>query len=985
MSKQNALVTYAAPQTFLFSESWKQILAALRAQLPLRNIHWKPPSRQSLRTIQELNVDLLPLDAVRGENTSQIPVTLLDKPLLNIFVITCEDPDNYRNVVKKQIKDWLSIVMQRKNQEWLLVQVVRPDAQPRVAGGGGFFAMKGSILDRMKADFNTDKRDRCVQLTWATGQENPVVWVELISKVKEGIIYAFDSSFSQREDEESLCTSYEGVSLCEDALLQYDQLETSFYHVLKEKNLSWFGTLIAPQPKDDSLPLLSISKKPYRDLILANTISVFDFRVYLLSRQCALLARLGRVSEVGKKAGAFLGAFGRRLREIEDTLPEFFVESWIYSSALSVVEQCDTWTQELQPGKPSQDTFNAGKGELLELARNQLDVIGIRVGHLPFRPPFSLAVTHSPMTDVSTKRPTQNISKAELVAAIGDQEAFYALYVALTNRAIDMYVKAGRRKFALKLHATLAALDVHREQLAVALHTYVSLPAHYAPHMWTSLESLMLSQAIDTHAKLNNPKDREWIHITLSYLKTYVEELGNELLLHEDDKVAYVGKLIAEMRNAAQDLESDFAYPDHPAINIGAAGDAQLAETEDGSFLEVTISNKLPCNLPVEEVLVTLSGPDHHRLTYSASTSSLASGKSSLTLFCPSPAFGTFVLESSEVRMSHLQFQWNHRKVGRSSSGSVHLIRIPKDARALSVRLRQPHRIELAANSRLLVVLSAGRNEISKTSIRLSAPSGIIFDYAKASLDGEQTARLSAAQDCISLEGLKSQESVSILLPHSDASAFNAMKVTIEVEYQTVSGSSNIRSSIQRQVVATSLPVAVNVEDFFRGTRLFSKYTISTASHQHVRIASVTLEGPPDGLPGVSIKGCSIPNRGVVTVTPSQPANFLFAIDSSEGAESLSLLIKYRLLREDPALTDKLEVENLIANAVDAALSELPQRNNQRSILTGKLVEALETSASWVDLYGITGQLDVPDIPHSNDVLGPLQRAKEVRSLAANT
>ena len=134
----------------------------------------------------------------------------------------------------------------------------------------------------------------------------------------------------------------------------------------------------------------------------------------------------------------------------------------------------------------------------------------------------------------------------------------------------------------------------------------------------------MLSQAIDTHAQLNNPKDREWIHIILSYLKTYVEELGNELLLHEDDKVAYVGKLIAEMRDAAEDLESgesnhssslfsrfkivlDFAYPDHPAINIGAASDAQLAETEDGSFLEVTISNNLPCVslklLKISEVL----------------------------------------------------------------------------------------------------------------------------------------------------------------------------------------------------------------------------------------------------------------------------------------------------------------------------------------------------------------------------------------------
>lgn len=90
MSGQSVLVTYAAPQTFLFSESWKQILAALRAQLPLRNIHWKRSSRQSLRTIQELNVDLLPLDAVRGENTSQIPATVLDKPLLNLFIITCE-------------------------------------------------------------------------------------------------------------------------------------------------------------------------------------------------------------------------------------------------------------------------------------------------------------------------------------------------------------------------------------------------------------------------------------------------------------------------------------------------------------------------------------------------------------------------------------------------------------------------------------------------------------------------------------------------------------------------------------------------------------------------------------------------------------------------------------------------------------------------------------------------------------------------------
>jgi len=118
-------------------------------------------------------------------------------------------------------------------------------------------------------------------------------------------------------NQESIASSFEGVNLFEDALQQYDELETLFYQVLKEKNLSWFGTLITPSAEDDSLPLLSISKKPYRDLILANKISVFDFRIYLLARQCALLGKMGRVNDVSRKSGAFLGGFGRRLRDVE--------------------------------------------------------------------------------------------------------------------------------------------------------------------------------------------------------------------------------------------------------------------------------------------------------------------------------------------------------------------------------------------------------------------------------------------------------------------------------------------------------------------------------------------------------------------------------------------------------------------------------------------------------------------------------------------
>jgi len=116
--------------------------------------------------------------------------------------------------------------------------------------------------------------------------------------------------------QESLAISLEGMNLYEDALRCYDELESSFAHVLREKNLSWFGTLIIPGAKDDSLPLLSITKKPYRDLIVANTVSVFDLRIYMLAKQSNLLGKMAKVTEVCNKVLLFLTSFGRHLREV---------------------------------------------------------------------------------------------------------------------------------------------------------------------------------------------------------------------------------------------------------------------------------------------------------------------------------------------------------------------------------------------------------------------------------------------------------------------------------------------------------------------------------------------------------------------------------------------------------------------------------------------------------------------------------------------
>ncbi|KAF8212360.1 trafficking protein particle complex subunit 10 [Mycena galopus ATCC 62051] len=974
---QRVLVSYSGLQSFLSSGSWDQIHTALLAQLPLRNIHWKSPSRPSIRTIQELDISLVPLESLRDEHTSQIPATLLEKPFLNMYIVTCEDNDleTYKTSIKRQIKDWHSVVTTRKNQEWLILHIVRPDSR---TPSGNFFQLKGSVLDKLKGDFNTDRRDRCVQLAWTSGFGSPTVWAEFLNKLKDGLLSSFDLAVSQREDEvkrsesqrqmpgwnfctffilkESLAGSFQGVNLFEDALLQYDELEASFYQVLKEKSLSWFGTLITPSSNDDSSPLLSISKKPYRDLILSNTISVFDFRIYLLARQCALLANLGRVNEVSRKAAAFLGAFGRRLSDVEKTLPEFFVESWTYSSALSVVDQCDAWaaTPGLQGSMLS--TFNAGKGELLELARKQLDIIGVKVGHLPVRPPFSNS--SQPPTASGSAASDMKISSSDILACIQNRDTFYETYVGITNRAIDMYAKSGRRKFALKLHGSLAALDVHRGRLAAALTTYTSLPAHYAPHLWTSLESLMLSLALDTHAELDKTKDREWIHILLSFLKTYVDTVGLELLMHEEDRVEYISRLVLAMRETATTLDSGWEIDSV----TNTTNFPKLASDKDGSFLDVVIHNHLPCAIPIDEIVAILSGRDSERLRFAVSSDPIPPGKTEATLFCPTSSAGTYILESTEARMSHLVFQWTHRKAapGRtplSRRNGLSLVRIPRDLLAMDVRLQQPNLIELGKPPSLLVAVSTGRNYVAKASIKFHVPS-VTFRYKHVTLNDGENGKdtLQTDDSCISLVNLPEAGHIEFLIPYSDASAFNAIKVDVEVEYVTVAEPNITRTLHLARVVATTLPISVNVQDFFRGSRLFSKFTISTTSHQHVRISDAQLQIPDGGLDGLKVVACSPQARSVVTVTPAQPANFLFYLDSVNGpvGESLKFRISYRMLRE--------EVEALIENSVEQVLSSSAALLAERVDLVNRLVEALEQDSAWVDMYGMSGELDVPEV-----------------------
>lgn len=267
----------------------------------------------------------------------------------------------------------------------------------------------------------------------------------------------------------------------------YEELEASFLQVQKEQNLSWFGKLGGAGPKDDSLSVLDTTAKPYRELLMSSNISIFDFRVYVFARQCVLLGKIGRITEIAKRGQWFVASLAQRLREsqVRSTslssltsqadLPEYFIESWTYTACLDLVAHCDEWSRLERPNNDYSGliAYESARSELLDIARVQVERIGVASGLLPREYPFKQTKTLSPGGeevlfessdsgsaagdgDQGPSRPL--ISNTTILSALDDRTAFLSLYEDLTRQALTAYEACGKGNSMVRLKASLAAL-----------------------------------------------------------------------------------------------------------------------------------------------------------------------------------------------------------------------------------------------------------------------------------------------------------------------------------------------------------------------------------------------------------------------------------------------------------------------------------------------------------------------------------------------
>lgn len=126
------------------------------SHLPLTDVQWKSSSRSTIHPIETLNLDFRSFrESTKDAPPQQIPINLLERPHLHLMFVASDDNEAYRVTLRPQIREWLNTVQRRKLQEWLIVHVTSQKIGP-----AKFYLRKGSVFDKIRADFNVGKRDR---------------------------------------------------------------------------------------------------------------------------------------------------------------------------------------------------------------------------------------------------------------------------------------------------------------------------------------------------------------------------------------------------------------------------------------------------------------------------------------------------------------------------------------------------------------------------------------------------------------------------------------------------------------------------------------------------------------------------------------------------------------------------------------------------------------------------------------------------------
>ncbi|KAK0648922.1 trafficking protein particle complex subunit 10 [Cercophora newfieldiana] len=545
-----------------------------------------------------------------------------------------------------------------------------------------------------------------------------------------------------------------------------------------------------------------------------------------------------------------------------------------------------------------------------------------------------------------------------LRTALNSTDDFYRLYEILTDKALRHYTVASYDHSIQTCMADLAILKFHLGQYSEASFFFYRTIPSFGDSGWSLLELSMLLMYAKCLKELRKLDD--YVNKALRQLLSKAAAAEKERI-RQKSLIGFGGKpkpqypesssmsgLFTDLLNISLSLDKEVRIPLTSLLcDVELDGPPIYDHRQDSFSVYLRLHSLIVDTFEAKKISLRISGSagsNKEIWLLSKGPVTIKPGKNKVQLQSSVMAAGSY--EVDQIRLSSANVLLHYeRDVGQltdTASGALkhHKINLYQRAGSLDARLLSTKEVRLDRNNSLELEVLSGWNNITSCEVKIrSATGGVRLLMSEASVLGslQPTKR---SEGVFTFGAFPENTSIKIKFPFTVENDLVNVAVKAEVSYSTEQGDFTFSRTSS---VPITLALGVNVQDVFKHDKLFSRFTVSSASDSPLRLLkSELLESD------MFESQFGAPPSHPILVFPKQPASLLYRIRRKAGTrvtpkknQTMHLRLYYSVVQE--------EIEQLLEKKL---MEEMGQAELQEysALVVSKVVSLVPGGLSGYDL-----------------------------------
>lgn len=564
-----------------------------------------------------------------------------------------------------------------------------------------------------------------------------------------------------------------------------------------------------------------------------------------------------------------------------------------------------------------------------------------------------------PAVDAGVRALMAGLNNELLRTALNDKDDFYRLYEILTDKALRHYTVASYEYSIQTSMADLAVLKFHVGQYSEASFFFYRTIPSFGESGWSLLELSMLLMYAKCLKELRKLDD--YVNKALRQLLTKAASAERERIrqksqirIGEKSKTRFpepssMSGLFSDLLTISPSLEKEVRIPLTSLFcDVELNGPPIYGEGQDSFSIFLKFHSLIADTFEAKKISLRVSGTagaNKEIWLQSKGSVTIKPGRNKIRLQSSVMAAGGYEVDQIRLASSNVLLHYE-RDVGQltdTASGTLknHKIYLYQRAGSLDARLLAAKEVRLDTNNSLDLELLSGWNNIRSCEVKIkSATGGVRLLMSEATVIGPIQPSKRSEGGGFTFGAIPENASITIRFPFTVENDLINVAVKAEVSYSTEKGDFTFSRTSS---VPITLALGVNVQDVFKHDKLFSRFTVSTASDSPLRLfKSELLESD------MFESHFGAPPSHPILVFPKQPASLLYRIQRKKGAkvspkkkQTMHLRLYYSVL--------KAEIEALFENTIKEELEQAGLREYS-ALVVSRVLSLVHGGLSGYDL-----------------------------------